>query len=96
MKKSRITAQLMPLDGGVHTKFRLSGTIPVDVPQIRSRRRICGLSFRSRCPVSCVLCVDKAAASWCEWWTELMAVILARRPDVRYLIHRTEYEWRPQ
>jgi hypothetical protein len=90
MKKGRITGRLMALDG----EFRLFGTIPAGVMQNHSRQCFCELSFWSRYPISCVLFVDKAAASWCEWWTELMVGIPARRPDVRYLIHLTEHEWR--
>ena len=94
MKKGRIRAQLMPMEGGAYTRFRLLGTMPTSVPQMLIRQLIYGLSFWSASPVSCVLCADKEeAASWCEWWTELMAGIPARRLDVRYLIQRTERVW---
>jgi hypothetical protein len=95
MRKCRIKAQLTPMEGGAYTKFRLSGIMPTSAPQMLSRQLIYGLSFWSASPVSCVLCVDKeeTAASWCEWWTELMAGIPGRHLDVRYLIQRTERVW---
>ena len=89
-------ARLWPINGGTGTRFQLSGTISTAVPQSLLRELIYGLSLWGGCPVSCVLCADRAAASWCEWWTELMAGIPGRHLVAICLTQRAERVWRRQ
>jgi hypothetical protein len=93
-ERKRMRARLWPVMGGASTRFQVSGTIPTAVPQSLPRELIYGLSLWGGCPVSCVLCVDRAGARWCEWWTELMAGIPGHHLEAIYLTQRTERVWR--
>lgn len=92
--RKRMRVRLWPVNGGASTRFQVSGTIPTAMPQSLPREIIYGLSLWGGCPVSCVLCVDREAARWCAWWTELMAGIPGRHLEASYFTHRTERVWR--
>ena len=72
---------------GVHEAAAL-GTVPTGIPRRTALWLARGLSFWSGWPVLCVLSVDREAACWCEWWTDLLADIPERHLELRYEIRR--------
>ena len=93
MRREQMTIQLEPEHGGSYTRLRLRGSLPTAVPRRAAARLARELTLWSGWPVSCVLCVDREAACWCEWWTDLLADISARHLELRYRIRQPEL-WR--
>jgi hypothetical protein len=94
MKDGQMTMRLTPEHGGSYTNLRLSGSVPTAVPQRTATHLVRGLTFWSGWPVECVLSVDREAASWCEWWTDLLAGIPEHHLKLRYRIRRSDRERR--
>ena len=88
MKYGKMRIVLEPENDGAYTRLRLSGSVPTSVPRASAIQLVQGLSFWSGWPVTCVLSVDKEAACWCEWWTELTAGIDPSLLTLRYRLRR--------
>ena len=91
MQDSRVRVWLSPLVGGAYTKFRITGTIPTAVPARKLKRLVEELSFWSGYLVECALSVEREGASWCEWWTDRLAVIPERHLKVSFIIRRNTH-----
>jgi hypothetical protein len=84
MADGRMRIRLTPEHGGSFTRVRLCGSLPTAVPRRGAARLVRVLAVWSGAPVECALFADAAAASWCEWWTDLLAGMSARHLRVRY------------
>jgi len=90
MKNGQMKIALTPEHGGAYTRLRLSGSVPTAIPRRTALWLARGLAFWSGWPVRCVLSVDREAACWCEWWTDLLADIPERHLELRYHVIRSE------
>jgi len=86
--------RLAPEHGGSYTRLRLTGFVPTAVPRKTALALTRGLAFWSGWPVRCVLSVDREAASWFEWWTDLLAGMPEDLLDLRFDISRADEERR--
>jgi len=84
MDEERVRIWLSPRDRESYTRFGLCGSPPVAVPRRKAVIPVRGLAFWSGAPGECALCVDGAAARWCEWWTDPLADMSGRHLEVRY------------
>lgn len=84
MRNGQIRARLFPQCGGSFTRLVLCGALPTALPKWELRRLIERLSLFSGYPIECVLSVDKEAASWCEWWSELLVGMPERQIELVY------------
>ena len=75
-------------------KLRLTGFVPTAVPRRTAASLARGLALWSGWPVRCVLSVDKEAASWCEWWTDLLVGMPEDLLELRYDIVRANEDRR--
>ena len=94
MKNGQMELRLAPEHGGSYTRLRLSGFVPTAVPRKAAAALARGLVFWSGWPVRCVLSVDREGASWCEWWTDLLAGIPEGLLELRYDIIRADEDRR--
>lgn len=94
MKNGQMELRLAPEHGGSYTRLRLTGFVPTAVPRKTAAALARGLAFWSGWPVECVLCVDRETASWCEWWTDLLAVMPEDLLDLRFDIVRADEDRR--
>ena len=85
MKDGQFRAVLSPVYDGRFTRLRLTGVVPSSVMKRDVRRLVRALDFWSGYPVECALSVDREAACWCEWWTDLLAGIPERHLELRCL-----------
>lgn len=88
MKHGQMKVQLSPQNGGAYTRLRLCGSVPTAVPRKTAAQLVRGLSLWSGWPVECVLSVEREAACWCEWWTDLLADISVHHLKLRYCIRQ--------
>lgn len=94
MKNGQMKLRLSPEHGGAYTRLRLCGFVPTGIPQRTAAALARGLAFWSGWPLLCVLSVDREAASWCEWWTDLLAGIPGDLLELRYEIVRADEDRR--
>ena len=88
MKNGQMKLRLFPVYGGSYTRLQLSGVVPTAVPRWTAEAFAQGIALWSGWPTRCVLSVDREAASWCEWWTDLLAGMSEDLLELRYDIVR--------
>jgi len=88
MEDGKFRAALSPVHGGSYTRLRLTGVVPSRVTRKDVARLVRALAFWSGWRVECVLPVAREAASWCEWWTDLLAGMPERHLRVRFRLAR--------
>ena len=90
MKNGQVVLRLEAENGGSYTRLQLCGSVPTAVPRAQAAALVQALAFWSGWPVSCVLCVDREAGGWCEWWTDRLADMPERHLELRIRVRTPE------